>query len=153
MWVAVSRVCCCSNIPVRTVQVLAYFGNSPWKLVMIATTNPAMLNINCICMLHLYCIVPLAGLISPPSCPCRFRIASTSPTPTSPSTFCAENTRHCAALGVLSLPAAFPPCWTWGMQEGVNCSHKHVHLFTYTHTHTDPGTHTLPHTQIPCMYV
>ena len=36
-----------------------------------------MLNINCICMSLLYCIVPLAALISTHSCPYRSWIAST----------------------------------------------------------------------------
>ena len=149
MWVAVSCVCCCSNIPIRTVQVLSYFGYSRQKLVIITTTDPAMLNINCICMLHLYCIVPLAGLISPPSCPCRFRIASTSPPPLvlAPSV---QRTLDTVQPWVSSryrqpfLPVGPGGCrkeWT-ALTNMYTCSHTHTHThrprYTHTTTHTDP---------------
>ena len=105
-------------------------------------TNPAMLNINCICMSLLYCIVPLAALILTPSCPCRSWIAST------PLVQKALDTVQ-PWLSVLLPLAGFFPCWIWGCgkewatpTDMYTCSHIHTHThkprYTHATTHTDP---------------
>ena len=108
--------------------------------MMITSTNPAMLNINCICMSLLYCIVPLAALISTPSCPCRSWIAST------PSVQKTLNTVQPWLSSCHQQPFLLVGSEDAGRSElhpmtCVTCSH------TYTHTHTHTRTHMQTHTR------
>ena len=99
-------------------------------------TNPAMLNINCICMSLLYCIVPLAALILTHSCPCRSWIASTPLVQSSPG--CLSSCHWQAFFLVGSEDAGRSELHPQTCTPVHTYTHTHKPRYTHATTHTDP---------------
>ena len=98
---------------------------------------------NAALQLHLHVYFVLCSVFcSSNLTPCPIGPGQHQPLPPAPSphTFSAEDTGHCAALVGLSPSTAIPPCWVWGMWEGVSCNtgqtvHLCTHMYTQLHTH------------------